>query len=184
MYAKIVVTLLALLALTSSATAGTTVPLGAEVTGVWCYDRARDNYSRGKCRAARLLKVDADGWEVLGKKCSIQESRKDGAAYMVTAKCHVEGSDDAENFRIALTKGKLAIRPDADSTKNAPSAPPSDGVEQWKSAIISRLERNKRYPPAALSRGESGIARLLRARPRGQRDIRPHHGQLGQRRAG
>jgi TonB family protein len=163
MYAKIVIALLALLALTSSATAGTTVPLGTEVIGVWCYDRARDNYSRGTCRAARLLKVNADGWEVLGKKCSIQESRKDGAAYIATAKCHVEGSDaprDAENFRIALTKGKLAARPDADSTKNAPSAPPSDGVEQWKSAIISRLERNKRYPPAALSRGESGIARV------------------------
>jgi hypothetical protein len=76
MYAKIVIALLALLALTSSATAGTTVPLGTEVTGMWCYDRARDNYSRGKCRAARLLKVNADGWEVLGKKCSIQESHR------------------------------------------------------------------------------------------------------------
>jgi TonB family protein len=163
MYAKIVIALLALPALTSSATAGTTVPLGTEVTGVRCYDRTRDNYSRGTCRAARLLKVNADGWEVLGKKCSIQESRKDGAAYIATAKCHVEGSDaprDAENFRIALTKGKLAIRPDADSTKNAPSAPPSDDIEQWKSALVLRLERNKRHPPEALFRRKSATARV------------------------
>jgi TonB family protein len=136
----------------------TTVPLGNEVTGTWCYDRARDDYSRSTCDAARLLKVSADSWEVMGKRCSIQESRRDGAAYMATAKCLVEGSDaprDAENFRIILTKGKLAIRPDVDPTKGAP-----DGVEQWKNALVSSLERNKRFPPEAVSRGESGTARV------------------------
>ena len=35
-----------------------------------------------------------------------------------------------------------------------------DALPNWKSALVARLERYKRYPPDAQSRGESGVARL------------------------
>jgi len=35
-----------------------------------------------------------------------------------------------------------------------------DALPNWKSALVARLERYKRYPPEAQSRGEAGIARL------------------------
>ena len=35
-----------------------------------------------------------------------------------------------------------------------------DAVPNWKSALVARLERYKRYPPEARSRGEYGVAQL------------------------
>ena len=35
-----------------------------------------------------------------------------------------------------------------------------DAVPNWKSALVARLERYKRYPPEAQSRGEHGVAQL------------------------
>ena len=35
-----------------------------------------------------------------------------------------------------------------------------DALPNWKSALAARLERYKRYPPEAQSRGEAGVARL------------------------
>ncbi len=35
-----------------------------------------------------------------------------------------------------------------------------DALPNWKSALAARLERYKRYPPEAQSRGETGVARL------------------------
>lgn len=35
-----------------------------------------------------------------------------------------------------------------------------DAVPNWKSALVARLERYKRYPPEAQSRGEYGVAQL------------------------
>ena len=36
----------------------------------------------------------------------------------------------------------------------------SDAVPNWKSQLVARLERYKRYPPEAQSRGEHGVAQL------------------------
>ncbi|HEY6022756.1 MAG TPA: energy transducer TonB [Pseudolabrys sp.] len=36
----------------------------------------------------------------------------------------------------------------------------SEAVPNWKSALVARLERYKRYPPEAQSRGEYGVAQL------------------------
>jgi periplasmic protein TonB len=36
----------------------------------------------------------------------------------------------------------------------------ADALPNWKSALVARLERYKRYPPEAQSRGEAGVARL------------------------
>lgn len=36
----------------------------------------------------------------------------------------------------------------------------SDALPNWKSALVARLERFKRYPPEAQSRGEYGVAQL------------------------
>ncbi len=35
-----------------------------------------------------------------------------------------------------------------------------DAVPNWKSQLVARLERYKRYPPEAQSRGEQGVAQL------------------------
>jgi protein TonB len=35
-----------------------------------------------------------------------------------------------------------------------------DALPNWKSALVARLERYKRYPPEAQSRGEYGVAQL------------------------
>jgi protein TonB len=44
----------------------------------------------------------------------------------------------------------------------APGAPSHDpdALPSWKSALVARLERYKRYPPEAQSRGETGVAQL------------------------
>ena len=36
----------------------------------------------------------------------------------------------------------------------------SDAVPNWKSQLVARLERYKRYPSEAQSRGEHGVAQL------------------------
>ena len=36
----------------------------------------------------------------------------------------------------------------------------SNALPNWKSQLVAQLERNKRYPPEAQSRGEQGIAQL------------------------
>jgi protein TonB len=36
----------------------------------------------------------------------------------------------------------------------------SNAIPAWKKLVVSALERNKRYPPAAQSRGEKGVAQL------------------------
>ena len=33
-------------------------------------------------------------------------------------------------------------------------------IPNWKSLLVAQLERNKRYPPEARSRGEQGVAQL------------------------
>lgn len=42
----------------------------------------------------------------------------------------------------------------------AASSKTSDALPDWKSALVNRLERYKRYPPEAQARGEHGIAQL------------------------
>ena len=42
-----------------------------------------------------------------------------------------------------------------------------DAVPSWKSALVARLERYKRYPAEAQSRGESGVAQLAFSVDRG-----------------
>ena len=55
----------------------------------------------------------------------------------------------------ADARGARAAAP----TPGAPSHNP-DALPSWESALVARLERFKRYPPEAQSRGESGIAQL------------------------
>jgi protein TonB len=55
----------------------------------------------------------------------------------------------------ADTRGARAAAPAPGATSQNPDALPS-----WKSALLARLERFKRYPPEAQSRGESGTAQL------------------------
>lgn len=40
----------------------------------------------------------------------------------------------------------------------APAAPQSNAVPSWRSELVGRLQRAKRYPEAARSRGEQGVA--------------------------
>ena len=42
-----------------------------------------------------------------------------------------------------------------------------DAIPSWKSALVARLERYKRYPAEAQSRGESGVAQLAFSVDRG-----------------
>jgi len=58
----------------------------------------------------------------------------------------------------------------------APGAPlhNPDAVPSWKSALVARLERYKRYPPEAQSRGESGVAQLAFSIDRGGGVHHPH----------
>src|SRR5690606_26992080 len=43
---------------------------------------------------------------------------------------------------------------------NAGAARDSNALPNWTSRVISRLERHKRYPSAAQSRGDRGVVRL------------------------
>jgi protein TonB len=47
------------------------------------------------------------------------------------------------------------------------SARNPDAVPSWKSQLVARLERYKRYPPQAQSRGEQGVAQLAFSIDRG-----------------
>jgi protein TonB len=47
------------------------------------------------------------------------------------------------------------------------SARNSDALPNWKSALLNRLERYKRYPPEAQARGEHGVAQLAFSVDRG-----------------
>jgi protein TonB len=42
-----------------------------------------------------------------------------------------------------------------------PTPKSSNAVPTWKTKIVALLERNKRYPPAAQSRGEHGVAQVF-----------------------
>jgi len=55
----------------------------------------------------------------------------------------------------AEQRGEHAAAPAPGAASHNPDALPN-----WKSALVARLERYKRYPPEAQSRGEAGIARL------------------------
>ena len=55
----------------------------------------------------------------------------------------------------ADTKAERAAAPMAGANSQNPNALPN-----WKSQLVAQLERNKRYPPEAQSRGEQGIAQL------------------------
>jgi protein TonB len=55
----------------------------------------------------------------------------------------------------ADTKSERAAAPMAGANSQNPNALPN-----WKSQLVAQLERNKRYPPEAQSRGEKGIAQL------------------------
>ena len=62
----------------------------------------------------------------------------------------------------------LAAAPSATERKAERAAAPSPGASShnpnalpnWKSELVSRLERAKRYPSKAQSRGEQGVAQL------------------------
>lgn len=62
----------------------------------------------------------------------------------------------------------VAAAPSATERKAERAAAPSPGASShnpnalpnWKSELVSRLERAKRYPPEAQSRGEQGVAQL------------------------
>ena len=41
---------------------------------------------------------------------------------------------------------------------SAPLAPPSNAVPTWRGELVGRLQRAKRYPDSARSRGEQGVA--------------------------
>lgn len=55
----------------------------------------------------------------------------------------------------AEKKADRAAAPAPGAASHNPSAVPN-----WKSALVSRLERFKRYPPQAQARGEQGVAQL------------------------
>ncbi|MGH6665240.1 MAG: energy transducer TonB, partial [Pseudolabrys sp.] len=55
----------------------------------------------------------------------------------------------------AEQKAERAAAPMAGASSHNPNALPN-----WKSKLVSRLERAKRYPPEAQSRGEHGVAQL------------------------
>jgi len=55
----------------------------------------------------------------------------------------------------AENKAERAAAPAPGAASHRPNAVPS-----WKSALVSRLERAKRYPPQAQARGERGVAQL------------------------
>jgi periplasmic protein TonB len=42
-----------------------------------------------------------------------------------------------------------------------PTPKSSNSIPTWKTQIVALLERNKRYPPAAQSRGEHGVAQVF-----------------------
>ena len=62
----------------------------------------------------------------------------------------------------------LASAPSSADTRSERAAAPmagansqnSNALPNWKSQLVAQLERNKRYPPEAQSRGEQGIAQL------------------------
>ena len=55
----------------------------------------------------------------------------------------------------AETKSERAAAPMAGANSQNPNALPN-----WKSQLVARLERNKRYPAEAQSRGEQGVSQL------------------------
>lgn len=55
----------------------------------------------------------------------------------------------------AETKSERAAAPMAGANSQNPNALPN-----WKSQLAAQLERNKRYPPEAQSRGEQGVSQL------------------------
>ncbi len=55
----------------------------------------------------------------------------------------------------AEKKDERAAAPAPGAASHNPNAAPN-----WKSALVSRLERFKRYPPQAQTRGERGVAQL------------------------
>ncbi len=55
----------------------------------------------------------------------------------------------------AEQKAERAAAPAPGASSHNPNAMPS-----WKSELVARLERYKRYPPEAQSRGEQGVAQL------------------------
>ncbi len=59
-------------------------------------------------------------------------------------------------------KAERAAAPAPGAASHNPSAVPN-----WKSALVSRLERFKRYPPQAQARGEQGVAQLAFSIDRG-----------------
>jgi periplasmic protein TonB len=42
-----------------------------------------------------------------------------------------------------------------------PTPKSSNAIPTWKTQIVALLERNKRYPPVAQSRGEHGVAQVF-----------------------
>jgi periplasmic protein TonB len=62
----------------------------------------------------------------------------------------------------AETKSERAAAPMAGANSQNPNA-----VPDWKSQLVAKLERSKRYPSEAQSRGEQGIAQLAFSVDRG-----------------
>ena len=59
----------------------------------------------------------------------------------------------------------MARAPSLPTTRERPAPSPgasgdSNAIPNWRSQLVSRLERYKRYPPEAQSRGEAGVAQL------------------------
>jgi len=76
----------------------------------------------------------------------------------------------------------LASAPSSAEQKAPRAAAPAPGavahnssaVPNWKSALVARLERSKRYPPEAQARGEQGVAQLAFSVDRSGGVHRPH----------
>jgi protein TonB len=72
-----------------------------------------------------------------------------------------EAKHEQKHLR-STTSPSTADRRSTRTMAQAPGAPSHnpDALPSWKSALVARLERYKRYPPEAQSRGEHGIAQL------------------------
>jgi protein TonB len=76
--------------------------------------------------------------------------------------------EKAQEFKPRQTQANLTSAPDSVPRQGKHAAAPApgasahdpDAVPQWKSALVSRLERYKRYPSEAEARGEQGVAQL------------------------
>ncbi|HMF22056.1 MAG TPA: TonB family protein [Pseudolabrys sp.] len=78
---------------------------------------------------------------------------------------HVEKPKDKKTRQQIASLASAPSTADKRADRAAAHAPGAtshnpDAIPNWKSALVARLERYKRYPTEAHSRGESGVAQL------------------------